>query len=173
MTERSTKPKQNLKPPLWMCLAGGGLAVVVAFAFSLSKTGPALEWASYDQLLRFGYPEVTNKVVLIQMDSDSYSRLGQKRGTVWGRTNHVHLLERLAADRCPLVVFDAYFIDRLDPASDEALAAALRKQRSLLAAKREEGVYSQAKAVRSILPAELFLQAAGTNWGVAFLSPDE
>jgi CHASE2 domain-containing sensor protein len=174
MTERPTKSNQNPKPPVWMCLAGGGLAVLVAFVFGFSKWGPPMERASYDQLLHFGYPAVTNQVLLIQMDSDSYSQLKQKRGMVWGRTNHVHLLERLAADACPLVVFDAYFVDHLEPVSDQSLADALRKQRNVvLAARREEGIYSQARAVRPILPADLFLEAARTNWGLAFLEPDE
>jgi len=64
---------------------------------------------SYDYLFRFNPRSVTNNVVLILMDQDAHAQLHQVRGEPWDRGLHAELLKRLAADNCPLVVFDSFF----------------------------------------------------------------
>ncbi|HUR46316.1 MAG TPA: serine/threonine-protein kinase [Candidatus Saccharimonadales bacterium] len=174
MTERPSTTNAKRKVPLWMSLVGGALAILACFWFADTETGAKLERSSYDYLLRFGYPPVTNKVVLIQMDNASYEHLGQVRGTNWSRMLHVRLLEKLAAEGCPLVVMDTHFRDLLEPQSDGALAQALHKQRRVvIMAKQIEDKSLKAKEVRPLLPQQIFLEPGITNWGVAFLVPDE
>lgn len=129
--------------------------------------------ASYDCLFRFGSRAVTNQVTLILMDNGAFDAFGQTRGRPWDRALHARLLNRLADDGCGLVVFDSFFGELRDPKQDEALAAAMRRQRHLvLMAKQTQLTHPALAGAQPILPAEYFLDAGGTNWGVAWLSPD-
>ena len=60
-----------------------------------------------------------------------------------------------------------------DPPTDEALAEAMRRQQHIVLMARQAQVTDSTLAgAQPILPAEPFLSAAGTNWGVAWLDPD-
>jgi CHASE2 domain-containing sensor protein len=131
--------------------------------------------ASYDYLFRFGARAVTNRVMLIQMDNAAYDYFHQIRGQPWDRRLHARLLNRLADDGCRLVVFDAFFRqpNTNNPASDEALAEAMRRQHHIvLMAEQAQVTHPTLAGAQPILPSEPFLSAAGTNWGVAWLDPD-
>jgi CHASE2 domain-containing sensor protein len=129
--------------------------------------------ASYDYLFRFGTSAVTNRVTLILMDNEAYDYFQQTRGQPWDRGLHAQLLNRLADDGCALVVFDSFFQLPRDSAKDQALAAAMRRQRCLvLMAGQAQVTLPTLTGVQPVLPGELFLDAAGTNWGVAWLDPD-
>ncbi len=129
--------------------------------------------ASYDYLFRFGARAVTNRVTLILMDNEAYDHFHQVRGQPWDRGLHAQLLNRLADDGCGLVVFDSFFLQPGDPTTDEALAQAMRRQRHIvLGAQQAEVIYSTLNGVQPTLPYERFLDAAGTNWGVACLDPE-
>ena len=131
--------------------------------------------ASYDALFRFGGHEITNRVVLLLMDNDSYAEYQQIRGPGyrWDRGLHTRLLNRLADDGCPLVVFDVFFRSRGDPFTDEALAEAMRRQsRIVLMAEQVDVTNPNVIGLRPALPTEPFLSAVGTNWGIARLAPD-
>ena len=152
-----------------------GAALTVLCGLVLWKTPLGETWrnASYDYLFRFGSPAVTNKVVLILMDNEAYDHFHQKRGQPWDRALHAQLLNRLATDDCALVVIDSFFRAPGEPAKDEALAPAMRRQRHIvLMAKQAAVAYPNLAGARPVLPSEPFLSAAGTNWGVAWLDPD-
>jgi CHASE2 domain-containing sensor protein len=135
--------------------------------------GELWENSSYDYLFRFGTPVVTNKVVVILMDNESYAELKQTRGERWDRSLHARLLNKLADDGCPLVVFDVRFEGPENVQADENLAAAMRRLPHLvLAAKHTKLELKGADAARPILPWDFLLNAAGTNWGVAWLDTD-
>src|SRR5256885_2343474 len=75
-----------------------------------SRLGEKWSNASYDYLFRFATRSVPNNVVLIQMDNEAFSHEPrQERRQPWDRQLHARLLARLAADNCPLVVFDSFF----------------------------------------------------------------
>jgi CHASE2 domain-containing sensor protein len=130
--------------------------------------------SSYDYLFRFGTRAVTNRVTLILMDNAAFDEFHQVRGQPWDRKLHARLLNRLADDGCRLVVFDTFFLQPHDPARDEALAAAMRRQPHIvLGAGQARVTYSTLEGVKPTPPSEPFLSAAGaTNWGVACLDPD-
>ena len=87
-------------------------AVLVAFCGLMLWKAPVGEaWlnASYDYLFRFGARAVTNKVALILMDNEAFDQFHQTRGQPWDRGLHARLLDKLADDGCPLVIFDSFF----------------------------------------------------------------
>src|SRR5882724_5488220 len=109
-------------------LAGAVLAVLFGLALWQMPLGQSWENASYDYLFRFGARPAPNKVVLILMDDAAHRELHQVRGVPWDRTKHEKLLNRLADDGCPLVVFDVFFESEGKAEVDLALAEAMRRQ---------------------------------------------
>jgi len=135
--------------------------------------GARWERNSYDYLFRFGNPVVTNKVVVVLMDNDSYTELGQARETPWDRSLHARLLDKLADDGCPLVVFDVRFLKARDAETDNVLAAAMRRLSNVvLAADMMEVHAPRIDTIQPIRPLESFLMAARSNWGLARVDPD-
>ncbi len=128
---------------------------------------------SYDYGFRFGARPVTNAVTLILMDNAAFAQFHQTRGEPWDRALHARLLNRLADDGCALVAMDSFFRSTNDLETDSALADAMRRQRQIvLMAEQSEVMHPGLAGAQPTLPAELFLRAAKTNWGVAWLNPD-
>jgi CHASE2 domain-containing sensor protein len=155
--------------------AAPGVALTVLCGLMLWQTPLGDSWvnASYDYLFYFGSPAVTNNVVLILMDNAAFDQFHQTRGQPWDRALHAKLLNRLADDGCDLVAFDSFFRERRDPETDNALADAMRRQRRVvLMAEQAQVTHPTLTGVQPTLPAKLFLDAAQTNWGVAWLDPD-
>ena len=66
-----------------------------------------------------------------------------------------------------------FFGNQRDPAQDEALAEAMRRQQHIvLMAEQAQVTHPTLAGAQPTLPSEPFLSAAGTNWGVAWLDPD-
>jgi CHASE2 domain-containing sensor protein len=152
-----------------------GAALTILCGLMLWKTPPGEPWvnASYDYLFGFGAPAVTNKIALILMDNAAFDQFHQPRGQPWDRALHARLLNKLADDGAKLVVFDSFFRATNDPAKDAALANAMRRQRHIvLMAEQSQVTLPGVAGAQPTLPAEPFLSAAGTNWGVANLDPD-
>jgi CHASE2 domain-containing sensor protein len=174
------KAKALTQHPLFRPALGAALTALCGLVL-LTKLGDQWANASYDYLFRFGARSVTNSVVLILLDTDSYSKLHQDRREPWDRALHAQLLNRLADDGCPLVVMDALFRTNREPKADQALAEALGRQRAVaLMAKQANTDYSEGarsaqpnlQGVQPVMPAEVFLNAARTNWGIAFFDWD-
>jgi CHASE2 domain-containing sensor protein len=152
---------------------GAALAVLCGLVLWLTPLGDAWTNASYDNLFRFGSHAITNQVTLILMDNAAFDQFHQTRSQPWDRALHAQLLNRLADDGCALVVLDSFFHERRDPAKDEALAAAMRRQRNIvLMAEQSQVTHQDLAGAQPVLPDNLFLGAAKTNWGVAWLDPD-
>ena len=167
-----TGPITSQKPLLVSAL-GAVVAVLCGWLLWATPLGEGWVNASYDYLFRFGTPAVASQVTLILMDNAAFDRFHQVRGQPWDRALHARLLNRLADDGCPLVAMDSFFHDLRDPATDAALAAAMSRQRHLvLMAEQAQVMHPGLTGAEPVLPAELFLRAAKTNWGVAWLDPD-
>lgn len=152
---------------------GAALAVVCGLVLWLTPLGDFWTNASYDYSFRFGHRAVTNRVSLILMDNAAFDQFHQLRGQPWDRALHAQLLNRLADDGAALVVLDSFFREQRDPAKDEALAGALRCQRRIvLMAEQSLVTHPTLAGAQPALPLPLFLNAAKTNWGVAWLDPD-
>lgn len=152
-----------------------GAALTVLCGLLLWGTSLGEPWAnaSYDYLFRFGSRAITNRVTLILMDNEAFDQFHQARGQPWDRARHAQLLNKLADDGCALVVMDSFFRATNNLTIDDALAAAMRRQRQIvLMAEQSQVIHPGLAGAQPTLPAELFLQAAKTNWGVAWLDPD-
>ncbi len=162
------KLRKIMKPAL-----SAVLTVLCGLILWRAAFGEAWIRASYDYLFRFGSHTVTNDVVLVMMDNDSFDSLHQDRNGTWDRALHARLLNRLADDGCSMVVLDAFFRGIKDPDKDEALIEAMRRNRTLvLMADRAETTHPELMADYAVLPANSFLDAAKGRWGVAWLQPD-
>ena len=159
---------------LFKSAPGAVLAVLCGLLLWKMPVGEPWINASYDYLFPFGAHTVTNRVTVILMDNEAYDQFHQIRGQPWDRGLHARLLNRLADDGCALVVFDSFFrqLQTNDPVSDQALAEAMRRQQHIVLMAEQKPIEYQTKGqklsgIQPTLPSELFLAAAGTNWGIA------
>ena len=167
------KGKAIHPPALIKSALGAALAALCGLLLWGMTLGDLWANASYDYLFRFGSHAVTNQVTLILMDNAAFDQFHQTRGQPWDRALHAQLLNRLADDGCPLVVMDSFFREPRDAEKDEALAAALRRQRHIvLMAEQSQVTHPGLAGAQPALPFGKFLEAAGTNWGVGWLDPD-
>jgi CHASE2 domain-containing sensor protein len=149
------------------------LTIVCGLALWTLPLGEKWADASYDCLFRFGTHSVTNKVVIVFMDNEAYAKSGQTREKPWDRSLHVQLLNKLADDGCPLVVFDIFFREAGDSGVDDAMAGAMRRLGNVVvAAEQADIAHPDFDAAKPTLPVDKILIAAQTNWGVAWLDPD-
>ena len=63
---------------------------------------------------------------------------------------------------------DIFFSQTNDPVVDRALMDAMRRNKMVIMAQQAEVVNPRINGVEPILPDDVFLEAARTNWGVAF-----
>jgi CHASE2 domain-containing sensor protein len=107
------------------------------------------------------------------MDNAAFDQFHQTRGQPWDRALHTQLLNKLADNGCALVAMDSFFRATNNLAADTTLAAAMRRQRNLvLMAEQSQVTHPGLAGAQPVMPAEIFLAAAKTNWGVAWLNPD-
>jgi CHASE2 domain-containing sensor protein len=134
--------------------------------------GATWEQASYDYLFYFGTPAVTNNIILILMDSDSYADLQQDREKTWDRALHAQLVNKLADDQCPLVVFDIQFFNA-NGETDQKLAGAMSRLRNVvLAAGLTTVNLSGMDSIQLKQPLDIFLKASRTNCGLPRVDQD-
>jgi CHASE2 domain-containing sensor protein len=147
-------------------LIGAALAVLCGLLLWGTPLGDAWENASYDLQFRFGSRVITNEVVLLHMDNESYSYFQLDRSNYWDRAIHTELLNKLTADGCRLVVFDVLFKSTNNPAVDAKLAEAMRQNgHVVLMADVSDENRLQLNSARVVQPHEFFLKAAA-SWGV-------
>jgi CHASE2 domain-containing sensor protein len=152
-----------------------GAATTILCGLLLWKAPWGEPWvnASYDYLFPFGSHTVTNDVVLIVMDNAAFAEYHQSRDLPWDREFHAKLLRKLGADDCALVVFDSFFRSPGDVRKDQALVDAMRQVRHMvLMSHQAEVTHPMMDGAYPTPPDEEFLNAAGTNCGVAWLDPD-
>ena len=161
------------RPALIQSALGAVLAVLCGLLLWAAPFGQPWVHASYDYLFRFATRSVTNRVSLVLMDNAAFDHFHQSRDQPWDRGLHARLLNRLADDGCSLVVLDSFFRAPRHPAKDDALAAAMHRLHHIaLLAEQSPVDRPGVIGVEPILPCQKFLDAAGTNWGVAWLDPD-
>lgn len=172
-TGSKVKSQATKNNQLFSSAIGAALTVLCGLLLWSAPFGEFWVNASYDYLFRFGSRAITNQVEVILMDNEAFDLFQQERGQPWDRALHTQLLNRLADDGCALVVFDSFFRLPREPVKDDALAAAMRRQRQVvLMAEQAAVLHPSVTGARPALPCEPFLSAAGMNWGVAWLDPD-
>ena len=168
MTLSTVRQPQFFRPAM-----GSLLAVVAGLVLWAMPVGDGWINASYDYLFHFSTASVTNRVVIILIDNESYAALVQNREEAWDRSLHTRLFNKLADDGCALVVPDVLFRRPGVAAVDQAMAGALHRLTNVvLAAAQARVAHPGFDSAGPTLPLDLFLNAARTNWGVAWLDPD-
>lgn len=125
------KLKAVIESRLFRPVLGAVLAALCGLALWKMPLGDNWVNDSYDNLFRFVARPVTNNVLLILMDNAAHKELHQERGQPWDRALHAKLLNHLADDGCPLVVFDVHFESQGKAEVDAALAEAMRRRRNV------------------------------------------
>ncbi|HEY3855662.1 MAG TPA: serine/threonine-protein kinase [Verrucomicrobiae bacterium] len=167
------KPTAILRRIFSSSVAGAALTAIFGLLLWQAPFGRAWVDASYDYCFRFGTRSVNNSVCLIVMDNEAFAQFHQSRGQPWDRGQHVRLLNKLADDGCAMVVMDSFFGEGGEAATCKSLASAMRRQRQIVLMAKQSPIDRQMLAgVRPLLPAEPFLSASHTNWGIAWLDPD-
>lgn len=72
--------------------------------------------------------------MLVYLDDPSHTNLHQLYTQPWDRSLYVRLLKRLKAEGAKAVVFDVLFSDNLEPAADQAFAAAMLENNNVILA---------------------------------------
>lgn len=144
------------KPPAGWVSGIVLLALVPCLLFVWRPEGFLCLWA-YDLLSLLNQFPRSSPIVLVEMDERSFAQLGQTPQN-WDRTLHAALLDRLTRDEAAAVVFDLVLAERGgNPAADEALAAALRRNgRVILAAVRDQVVEGKHSWLQVIPPTPQF-----------------
>jgi CHASE2 domain-containing sensor protein len=163
--KRAMQAKARNWRRLFKQMLGGALTVICGLVLWGMPVGDAWVDASYDYLFLFGGRTPTNRVALIRMDSGAHRALGQVWDQPWKRSLHTQLLQKLADDKCPLVVFDLFFNAQKDKDEDVALAEAMRRQgHVVIGAEVDELSHPQTEMAQAST-LNLFLDAAA-GWGV-------
>ena len=137
------------------------------------RIGDGLTRQSYDLLHLFRGDIHTDEAVIVYLDDVSHKELHQRFGSIWDRSLHAQLLERLKADGAKAVVFDVVFSDPgQNAATDAHLAQAMRAQGKVILA----GLYVPTAdpglaGLKLDRPNDLFRNAAA-GWGVANFDED-
>lgn len=157
-------------------LIGAALTVFCGLLLWATPLGDPWVNASYDCLFRFGARAITNQVALVAMDNESYEQLHQRRGEIWDRGLHTELLNKLAADQSPLVVFDVFFKSPQAPAADAALADAMKRHgRVVLMADLHDSEHLDSRAPglssAGVWPPQETLLNAAAGCGVGYADP--
>lgn len=100
--------------------------IITALYFSQNQFLEAVEAKSYDLIfssLRGPIPP-NPEIGIIEIDDKSIAELGR---FPWSRTQYVKLLDRLSAAGVKVVLFDVIFSERETGATDQALAAAVKR----------------------------------------------
>lgn len=172
-TETDVKDKRTYRRRQLKFAGGAALTVFCGLLLWGTPLGDSWEDASYDYLFRFSSRSITNQVSLVLMDDDSLAKFHQSRGLFLDQSLHVQLLNRLADDGCALAVLDSHSRMPRGEVESFQLAAALRRQRHVIM--RPEQLQASAPGwtnKSSPMPFVKYLEASGTNWGLAWLEPD-
>src|SRR5262245_49992190 len=97
--------KRERKTTWWGWVAGAAL-VVLAGQLMLFRIGDGLVRSSYDVPFRFMSTHVPEDLVIVYVDAQVKSRLGQPADQPLDRRFYARLLERLQRDGARLVLFD-------------------------------------------------------------------
>ncbi|HWX22159.1 MAG TPA: serine/threonine-protein kinase [Candidatus Binatia bacterium] len=158
------------KAAAWSALLCALLGLAAGVVPGLSEWFKAF---SFDALSAARHADPVSEVMIVALDEESYSRLGQSPEHLWDRTLHARLLDTLIERGARAVVFDVFFAEPWsDSQVDELLAQALERAKGkvVLAASQRTFEAGEAGGLRLLQPTARL--AAAAPWGVAELPQD-
>jgi adenylate cyclase len=154
-------------------VAGSLLAIAAGFVCLNYSLAEALTRTSYDLPFIWRGNLDTHDIVLVYLDEESAKKLKQPIDDKWNRALHVALLERLKRDGARLTFFDIVFdTPSVDPASDEAFAAALQSNGKVILGATLEIVQPMGGVKQErVVPPIKVLRKAAAGWGTLAFNP--
>ncbi len=156
-------------------MVGGVITVATGLGLLFTPVGKKLVNLSYDLLFAPRPYVKTEEVVIVYIDDESHSQLGQSYTEIWDRDLHARLLNRLKEEGAKGVVFDVVFSNAItnNPARDERLAKAIKENgKVFLGADYVPTGEAEANARTVKLPLEAFLDGAASV-GIVEMMPDD
>lgn len=147
---------------------GAALAMLAGLICLIPRVGDGLANLSFDLafLARPRVP-VTEEAVVVYMDLESHSRLGQNSG-LWDRALHARLIDRLTALQARAVVLDQSFAEFTNnPAANAALVEAARRNGRVVVSAVTSPQYLEGELVYEGLEVPFDALGAVTRWGMA------
>ena len=126
---------------------------------------------SYDFLHLFLSAHDYADPVIIHMDEQAMQDYGQRSRESWDRSLHARLLDRLSQDQPQVVVFDVELTQAGDPAADEMLARAIRRNGRVVLAAGKVPVPGFALSY-AFVPPEGRFETNAAAWGIAKVARD-
>ncbi len=153
----------------WRSALAGGAFCAITGVILLAFNGWPVQ-LSYDLTFLIGVPRAPDEVVIVYMDDQSITDLGQRELDNWDRRLHAKLLNHLTEDSTRLVIFDTVFSEPSNAGADDEFAEAIRRNgKVVLAAALNYQSRPQIKVKGAIRPLPMFVDAAA-GWGLAEVS---
>jgi CHASE2 domain-containing sensor protein/signal transduction histidine kinase len=148
----------------------GVLAVATLAIFAISFLSPPVRADNlfYDLVLRMNPPPASQRVLIVAIDNQSQTQIGR---WPWSREIHARLIDRLGEAGAEAVGYDVLFPEKADPAADDALAAALRRNGQVVLASHIEVPGPDGAPALRVPPAPV-LAAAARATGHVTTRPD-
>lgn len=152
-------------------ILAAAVSALMGWIVVLTPVGLSLMHWSYDLLQPFLPGHAYTDPVVIHMDQQALQDYHLQPGEPWPRALHARLLDRLSRDQACVVVFDVTFTQEGDPASDETLARAMRRNGRVVLAGDRVPVRGVALSYTLIPPLPLF-ETNAAAWGTAKIHLD-
>jgi CHASE2 domain-containing sensor protein len=145
--------------------AGACLSVLLGLC-CLTPLGSGLVNLSYDLAFLFRASVPVTDAVVVYMDLDSHTRLGQGTG-LWDRKLHAKLIDRLTALHAKTVVFDVVFAPFTnEPAADAELVRAAKRNGRVVVGATAEPDYFEGELINWQLKTPFPELEAAAGWGM-------
>ena len=154
-------------------MSGGLLAVTIGLACLRFSFAEPLARYSYDLPFILRSTLDTHEVALVYLDDDSAKQLHQPVDSLWNRSLHISLLDRLAHDNARLVFYDIVFDEpAAEPGVDAAFADSIRRHgKVILGAALDKIERMGGVNKKTIAPPINPLRKAAAGWGILAFDP--
>ena len=164
--------KFERKPELKEWLLVSGLVALATVALWISAAGRWTEQVSYDVLTIWLREPPPKDTILVYLDERSHDILKQPYDRPWDRRLHAQLLDYLTQDGAKLVYFDILFEQPSpDPASDVALAEAMKRQGNVILGGSIAGAQEAESTQQRVIAPLAGLRRAAKAWGALSFYP--
>ena len=155
----------------WMKILPAAATVLLGWIVLVTPLGVGLVQWSYDFLQLFLPRHSYSDPVIIHMDQEALQDYQLKPGQAWPRAIHARLVDRLTRDQARVVVFDVTLTQPGDPAADDLLAQAIRRNGRVVLAGDRVPVRGIELSYTIVPPYALF-ETNAAAWGTAKIHLD-
>ncbi|HWD20767.1 MAG TPA: CHASE2 domain-containing protein [Verrucomicrobiae bacterium] len=167
MEELKARIKKN-----WRGAAIGAICAAMVGWLLMTTAGDRLTHWSYDLPFAVRGAIPATNAVMVYLDEESHTALGQPYGAPWDRSLHAKLLRRITAQHPKGVVFDIVFSDPGENTNaDNDLAAAIKESGKVILA-TDSKYHEDEKTTQYYPPFDLLYNACDARCGTTDFYPD-